>query len=164
MLITFNEQLQRKQRRLFDVGLRRLSAAMWKTYHEHKGQSPSRMCKALQRTHGKSRLQRYLQWNLDDAGRLHLWQPRETVARKRAEFGKRLLFTTRTALTTAEILELYNRDKVEVEKDFHYMKAPDLRVRLIRRTLRRSPSAPRGTQTVPDCAASAPQDATNHYL
>ena len=51
VLITFNEQLQRKQRRSFDVGLRRLSAAMWKPYHEHKGQSPNRMCKALQRTH-----------------------------------------------------------------------------------------------------------------
>ena len=126
VIITFNPKLHYKQRRSFDRGLRRLSAALWKTYHQHQGLPPARRRKALQRTHTRSRLRRYLQWTLDEHGRLRLHQQAEACARKRAEFGKRLLFTTRTTLTTEQILDLYNRDKVEVEKDFHYLKAPDL--------------------------------------
>ena len=126
VVITFNAKLHYKQRRSFDRGLRRLSAALWKEYRRRAGDSPSRLRKALARIHGKSRLRRYLEWSLDEQGRLRLRQSREAVARKRAEFGKRLLFTTRTSLTTTEILALYNRDKVEVERDFHYMKAPDM--------------------------------------
>ena len=62
----------------------------------------------------------------DKQGHLRPQQQREPVAHTRAEFGKRLLFTTRTTLTTEQILELYNRDKVGVEKDFHCLKAPNL--------------------------------------
>lgn len=126
VLITFNPKLHYKQRRSFDRGVRRLSAALWNEYRRRADDSLTHLRKALERIHGKSRMKRFLGWDLDEQGRLWLRQRRDAVMRKRAEFGKRLLFTTKTSLTTAEVLTLYNHDKVEVERDFHYMKAPDM--------------------------------------
>ena len=126
VVVTYNNSLHRKQRITFVRGLRRLSAALWKACRDRNGQPVPRLRSALQRIHGKSRMRHYLEWSLDEQGHLRLTQNHQLVSHKRAEFGKRLLFTTRLSLTTHEIIDLYNRDKSAIETDFHYIKSPDL--------------------------------------
>ena len=126
VIVTYNASLHRKQRITFIRGLRRLSAALWKAWRDRKGQPLARQRGALQRIYGKSRMRHYVGWSLDDQGRFCIRQDHRRVSQKRCEFGKRLLFTTRTGLTTQEIIDLYNRDKSAIETNFHYIKSPDL--------------------------------------
>ena len=126
VIVSYNPSLHRKQRITFVRGLRRLSAALWKACRERKAQPVARQRSALQRIYGKSRMRHYLEWSLDDQGRLRIRQNHGRVSQKRSEFGKRLLFTTRLSLTTQEVIDLYNRDKSAIETNFHYIKSPDL--------------------------------------
>lgn len=126
VIVTYNNSLHRKQRITFVRGLRRLSAALWKACRDRKGQPVARLRSALQRIHGKSRMRHYLEWSLDEQGYLRIKQNHQHASHKRAEFGKRLLFTTRLSLSTHEIIDLYNRDKSAIETNFHYIKSPDL--------------------------------------
>ena len=94
-------------------------------------------------------------WELAAVGTLHEY--------RRQGLGKAVCSFATSRIIDANRFATCNIESVNVAMR-RTATAIGFRVRLIRRTLRRSPSAPRGTQTVPDCAASAPQDATNHYL
>ncbi len=63
---------------------------------------------------------------MNDQDHLQLRANRATRATRHQEHGKRVRFSTDQSLTVEAILSAYNRDKVQVEDNFRFLKAPDL--------------------------------------
>ena len=126
VVVLYSEKLARMQHLVFDRALSRLKAQMRRAYQTHREDEPEALLDALQRTHERSRLRAYLDWDFRPDGTLSLCRNPEAWREKQLEFGKRLLFSTQKDLSTQDIVTLYNQDKAQIETDFRLIKSPDI--------------------------------------
>jgi transposase len=126
VLVTYSEKLARKQRVTFAVALGRLKRSLWDAFHAHRAAGDDGFADVMDRILERSRVGRFLEWEVDSEQVFHVRQRADIVAAHRLEFGVRLLFTTKTDLSSEEIVRLYNHDKQAVEQDFRQLKSPDL--------------------------------------
>ncbi|MCL6596944.1 MAG: IS1634 family transposase [Firmicutes bacterium] len=126
VVITYNEKLERKQRIAFDAALRALRSTLVATCKAWRDADDATFQAKMDAVLDKSRVGRYMTWQVDSARGVHIRLDRARVQRRRRQFGRRLLFSTRTDLTATDIVRLYNRDKAQVEADFRQIKSPDL--------------------------------------
>ena len=126
VVVTYNDKLEKKQRLTFGAALQKLRCALRATWKAHREDDDETFAKAMDATLKKSRVGRYMTWHVDEGRVVHIALDRTLVDERRRQFGRRLLFSTRTDLTAAEIIRLYNHDKAAVEEDFREIKSPDL--------------------------------------
>lgn len=126
VVITYNDKLEKKQRLTFDAALKKLRNDLRATWHAHRDDDDEAFARAMDTTIKKSRVGRYMTWHVDAHRVIHITLDRALVDEHRRQFGRRLLFSTRTELSAAEIIRLYNHDKAAVEENFRQIKSPDL--------------------------------------
>ena len=126
VVVTYSEKLERKQRIAFDAALKALRGELAATAKAYRDADEETFRERMDATLHKSRVGRYLTWKVDGEGVVHIRQDRARVGARRRQFGRRLLFSTRRDLPTAEIVRLYNHDKTAVEDAFRTLKSPDL--------------------------------------
>lgn len=126
VVVTYNDKLEKKQRLGFDAALRALRTALSATAKAQRDADDETFRAKMDATLRKSRVGRYMTWQVDERRVVHIRLDRARVCERRRQFGRRLLFSTQTDLGAAEIIRLYNHDKAAVEDDFRAIKAPDL--------------------------------------
>lgn len=135
VVVTYNQSLAERQRSGFEKSIGKLIQGLREAFEKHKDESKAKIEDALEGVCRKSRVAQYVKYTLK--GRRYKSLEIETSSRKRAErestFGKRILFSTDTSMNPEEIIEIYNRDKSEIEDAFKMSKDPDIiRLRPIR--------------------------------
>jgi transposase len=126
VVLTYNAKLAERQERTFRRQLQQAEQALRTHWQRHRSQPVEQLRTGLAAVIRKQRAGRFWQVAVTEGNELHLRADSAARRQRRLEFGKRLLFTTRLAMTAEQVLETYNRDKARVEDDFRSLKDPDL--------------------------------------
>ena len=133
VVLTYHAGLAARQRRAFDRQIDKAQLRLTTYWADRKRGSLDDRIEGLIRLQKQIRGGRYWQVTVETDGTLRLRADQAARARRRAEFGKRLLFTTDRSRTIEDILAAYNHDKPQIEGDFRLLKAADcLRIQPIR--------------------------------
>ena len=133
VVLTYHAGLAARQRRAFDRQIAKAQTRMTTYWAERKRGSTEERIRGLTRLQKQIRGGRYWLVSVETDGTLRLRANQEARALRRAEFGKRLLFTTDRSRSVEDILAAYNHDKPQIEGDFRLLKAVDcLRIQPIR--------------------------------
>jgi len=128
VVVTYNQSLAERQKIGFEKALDRLTSELGLSFEKHKDESKAEIEKALEGVRRGSRVGGYVRYIV--AGRryksLKVEVDAKKKARKEATFGKRILFSTDTSMNPETVVEIYNRDKSEIEDAFKMSKAPDI--------------------------------------
>ena len=126
VLVTHSEKLERKQHFTFTAAVHKLSNKLEETFVSHHKNDEESLAKKMEQERRKSRVGRFLTWRADEDGHLHISADEPLIAEHASRFGLRMLYTTRTDYSSADIIRLYNHDKPMIEQDFREIKSPDL--------------------------------------
>ena len=133
VVLTYQAGLATRQRRVFDRQIAKAQTQMTTYWADRKRGSMDDRLRGLNRLQKQIRGGRYWQVSVETDGTLRLRADQAARALRRAEFGKRLLFTTDRSRSVEDILAAYNHDKPQIEGDFRLLKAVDcLRIQPIR--------------------------------
>ena len=127
VVVVYNEKTARKKEYNFRKKLAALKAKVRETFRvkKEKGKSKAVIKKAIDDLLSDSSEGSFLKVTI--GGRryktLSCWLDRTKVKRKMRTFGKQLIFTDQTELTTEEIVALYDQ-RPAVEEDFRQIKDP----------------------------------------
>ena len=133
VVLTYHAGLATRQRRVFDRQIAKAQTQMTTYWADRKRGSMDDRIRGLTRLKKQIRGGRYWQVSVETDGTLRLRADQAARALRRAEFGKRLLFTTDRSRSVEDILAAYNHDKPQIEGDFRLLKAVDcLRIQPIR--------------------------------
>ena len=133
VVLTYHAGLATRQRRVFDRQIAKAQTQMTTYWADRKRGSMDDRIRGLTRLKKQIRGGRYWQVSVETDGTLRLRADQAARALRRAEFGKRLLFTTDRSRSVEDILAAYHHDKPQIEGDFRLPKAVDcLRIQPIR--------------------------------
>ncbi len=133
VVLTYHAGLAARQRRAFDRQLTLARVRLTTYWADRKRGAMADRTRGLIALQKKLRGGRYWHVTVESNGTLRLRAHQAARALHRAEFGKRLLFTTDRTRSVEDILVAYNHDKPQIEHDFRLLKAADcLRIQPIR--------------------------------